>query len=200
MSRSSIFALAAVAALGATALAPSSALAFGRFGGMGGGGFGHGGGMGMGHGPMGLSVHPGGPMGLSVHPRGPMGLSFHAHGPMGVIIHPIGVFPHPVGWIPKPGPHPWPPIGWCGWKHHHCGYPWPPVVIGGGGEVETGPVGVVGTTSAVVGGVPTADAPCTCLTKTYLDDGSVLFKDICTKEAALATPDELKAQAQGVGP
>jgi len=25
----------------------------------------------------------------------------------------------------------------------------------------------------------------------------VLFKDICTKEAAVATPDELRAQAQG---
>jgi len=39
-------------------------------------------------------------------------------------------------------------------------------------------------------------APCNCLTKQYLSDGSVLFKDLCTKEAAMATPDELKAQAQ----
>jgi len=52
--------------------------------------------------------------------------------------------------------------------------------------------------SAPVASEPTA--PCTCLTKKYLDDGSVLFKDVCTKEAALATPDELRAQAQGVGP
>jgi hypothetical protein len=26
----------------------------------------------------------------------------------------------------------------------------------------------------------------------------VLFKDICTPEAAVATPDELRAQAQGI--
>jgi hypothetical protein len=36
---------------------------------------------------------------------------------------------------------------------------------------------------------------CTCLTKRYLDDGSVLFQDTCSKEAALATPAELKLQA-----
>ena len=48
---------------------------------------------------------------------------------------------------------------------------------------------------------PTAPAaPCSCLTKNYLTDGSVLFKDICTKEAAMASPDELKAQVQGARP
>jgi hypothetical protein len=35
-----------------------------------------------------------------------------------------------------------------------------------------------------------ATAPCNCLTKQYLDDGSVLFRDLCTKEAAVATPAE----------
>jgi hypothetical protein len=40
------------------------------------------------------------------------------------------------------------------------------------------------------------EAPCNCLTKRYLDDGSVLFSDVCTKEQAMATPDELRAQAQ----
>jgi hypothetical protein len=45
-----------------------------------------------------------------------------------------------------------------------------------------------------------APAPCNCLTKQYLQDGSVLFKDLCTKEAAMATPDELRAQAQGTSP
>jgi hypothetical protein len=52
--------------------------------------------------------------------------------------------------------------------------------------------------SAPVATVPAG--PCTCLTKDYLQDGSVLFKDVCTKEAAMATPDELRAQAHGVGP
>jgi hypothetical protein len=66
-----------------------------------------------------------------------------------------------------------------------------------GGTVAGAPVAAVGTPSAT-SGTPTtpAQAPCTCLTKRYLDDGSVLFTDVCTKEQALATPDELKAQAQ----
>jgi len=41
---------------------------------------------------------------------------------------------------------------------------------------------------------------CNCLTKQYLPDGSILFADVCTKEEAMATPDELKAQAQGAAP
>jgi hypothetical protein len=67
-----------------------------------------------------------------------------------------------------------------------------------------GPVIVAGgdaTASAV--GVDTQPAPaaqavqptCNCLTKRYLDDGSVLFQDICSREAALATPAQLKLQA-----
>ncbi len=49
---------------------------------------------------------------------------------------------------------------------------------------------------------PAAVAPnnCTCLTKTYLDDGSVLFQDVCTREAAAASPEELQAQAAGAPP
>jgi hypothetical protein len=43
-------------------------------------------------------------------------------------------------------------------------------------------------------------APCNCLTKQYLGDGSVLFQDICTRETAMATPDELRAQAQAAAP
>ena len=46
----------------------------------------------------------------------------------------------------------------------------------------------------------TSTAPCNCLTKQYLDDGSVLFQDICTKETALATPDQLRAQVPTVAP
>jgi hypothetical protein len=37
--------------------------------------------------------------------------------------------------------------------------------------------------------------PCKCLVKQYLDDGSVLFRDVCTHEAAVATKAELQAQA-----
>ena len=64
----------------------------------------------------------------------------------------------------------------------------------GVGEYDTTLV----TAPVATAAIPTA--PCTCLTKLNLDDGSVLFQDICTKEAAMATPDELKAQAQGVSP
>ena len=42
--------------------------------------------------------------------------------------------------------------------------------------------------------VTTAAAPCNCLTKEYLQDGSVLFKDLCTKEAAILTVEEMKAK------
>jgi hypothetical protein len=36
---------------------------------------------------------------------------------------------------------------------------------------------------------------CNCLTKQYISDGSVLFRDLCTKEAAIATLTDPKAQA-----
>jgi hypothetical protein len=96
----------------------------------------------------------------------------------------IGILvpPHPItGVIVHPEP---PRMVW--WSHHHS--PW---------LIDADPT-PVGTTGATVATTPTA--PCTCLTKRYLEDGSVLFKDVCTKEAAMATPDELRAQAQGVGP
>jgi hypothetical protein len=57
--------------------------------------------------------------------------------------------------------------------------------------VYQGPRTVVTATDA-----PTvATAPCNCLIKQYLEDGSVLFQDLCTKEAAVAAPDQSKAQA-----
>ena len=56
------------------------------------------------------------------------------------------------------------------------------------GEVGYTAIGSVGTQAA---------APCNCLTKRYLDDGSVLFSDVCTKEQAMATPAQLQQQAQG---
>jgi hypothetical protein len=35
-------------------------------------------------------------------------------------------------------------------------------------------------------------APCTCLTKSYAQDGSVLFADNCTKESAVAAPQQAR--------
>ena len=150
--RSSIFALAAVAAIG-TALVSTSASAM----------------------PMGLIVHPKQPvLGVVIHPPHPV---------LGVVIHPphpiLGVVVHPPGLVVHPDPDP-PHMVW--WHHRHA-----PVFE----EV------VATQVSAPVATAPSG--PSNCLTKQYLQDGSVLFKDVCTKESALATPDELRAQAQGVG-
>ena len=41
--------------------------------------------------------------------------------------------------------------------------------------------------------------PCTCLRKEYLPSGAVLFKDICTNEAAVnppGDPSQVQAEAQ----
>jgi hypothetical protein len=127
-----------------------------------------------------------------------MGLIIKPHPVMGVIIKPPGLVvnpPHPIMGVVIHPPHPImgvivhhpdhdddEPHFW--WHHHHR--PWL--------VEESEPMHV----SAPVTTVPTA--PCTCLTKNYLADGSVLFKDVCTKEAAMATPDELRAQMQGARP
>jgi hypothetical protein len=69
------------------------------------------------------------------------------------------------------------------------------------------PVGVAtGDVAGVASGAVGADSQtaqtaqsgsnCNCLTKQYLDDGSLLFRDICSKEAVLVTQAELKAQAR----
>ena len=170
--RTSIYALAAVAAFGITALTTSSASALGghSFGGM--------------HGPMGVSVKPHGPMGVMIKPKGPVvtGIVIKPKPPIvtGIVIKPkppivTGIILHP-----KPGFH----VSWCKW--HYCGPGFVPVV--GPGVVAAG---VVASTPVVTAPA----APCTCLTKTYLQDGSVLFKDVCTTESAIATPDQANAAA-----
>jgi hypothetical protein len=55
------------------------------------------------------------------------------------------------------------------------------------------PVMVQGPTTTV-SSAP-ANGPTTCLTKQYQDDGSVVFRDVCTGEAAMATKEDLQAQA-----
>ena len=42
--------------------------------------------------------------------------------------------------------------------------------------------------------------PCNCLTKQYQQDGSVVFRDLCTHEAAMATQADLQAQAAAQKP
>lgn len=175
LTRSSILAFAAVALLGASALAPTSASARGLTGGS----FGHGG---LGGG--GAISHPGsfGHGGLSPIGRLHNG-GMEGHDRDGFRRR----FPGFPGIVVKNPPwkfgcwnHPWAP--YC--HGHHWGFP--PVYVDGPPVVE-GSVGVVGT----VGAAPVAtqpSAPCTCLTKSYLQDGSVLFQDVCTKEAAVSGP------------
>jgi hypothetical protein len=109
------------------------------------------------------------------------------------------------GTPPKPpcfvgcGPNLPPPVVWQPPHHHHPEYAWhrPHWGVVDVDLADDTPVSLDGTASAFAAVTP---GNCNCLTKQYLDDGSVLFKDICKNEAALATPDELRAQAQGVAP
>ena len=164
MTRSQIVALAAGAAFAVAALASGAASAK----------------------PMGLIIKPSpGPMGI-VKPPIP-----------GLIVKPVfGVKPV-VGIIIPPKPIPGIIIhpgdhdhdhdhGWWWWHHHHE-HPW---IVEGGYPVSA-PVAV---TAPMATGPAPVNGPCTCLTKTYLNDGSVKFTDVCTKETAVATPDDLRAQ------
>jgi hypothetical protein len=70
------------------------------------------------------------------------------------------------------------------------------------GGIETAQVGggysVGGSYQPSSGGTAAAPAaPCNCLTKQYLPDGSVLFQDICTREAATMPAAQ---QANGQAP
>ena len=110
----------------------------------------------------------------------------------------------PITWTPKKkliggDPITWTPNGH--WKHHHRRHFWwwfahqrqyyvTPEVI----TTDVSAPAVRATSTPVV------SASCNCLTKEYREDGSVLFQDLCTKEAAMATPAELKAQAEGAAP
>jgi hypothetical protein len=64
-------------------------------------------------------------------------------------------------------------------------------VIGPNGIPVAVGIAVGATVGDAVGGTVdgqvAAGTNCNCLTKQYLNDGSVLFQDICTREAAIAT-------------
>ena len=119
--------------------------------------------------------------------------------PVKPIVNPIPIKPLPIPIVSPPKPLPGPivkPIDICVIMPSKCVKPvlvTPPPVI-----VAPAPI-VVEETAHVVARPErvTVEAPtCNCLTKQYQSDGSVLFRDVCTHEAALATPDDLKAQAQ----
>jgi hypothetical protein len=78
---------------------------------------------------------------------------------------------------------------WC-WKH-----PWfcrRPIRIVKYPIITTGVVATGVAAAAVSRPAPT----CTCLTKQYLPDGSVMFKDVCTQEVAVNPPPGQQAQVQ----
>ncbi len=74
---------------------------------------------------------------------------------------------------------------WYGWRDR------PEIVV----EGAPGVVAVPAAVQAVpVPAAQTAAAPCNCLIKRNLPDGSVLFEDICTKESAIAVPQTVGAR------
>jgi hypothetical protein len=182
MSRSSVAAVAAIAALGTALLAPATASAA--------------------QGPGFNALQGPGPQGSA--PKVQKGLIGHDK----ITLSPKNLSPNnpspkpligndPNTWSPKKKIVGGDPITWSpNWKHHHHWWFWYAryrqyhvVPVETVTKVVTTPV-----VEKVVGN------NCNCLTKEYLQDGSVLFKDLCTKEAAMATPDELKAQAQAPAP
>jgi hypothetical protein len=180
MSRKLMFALTAIAALGIAALSPTSASAHGRGGG--GGGF-HGGGHAMSHTSFGHGRIGGGRIG------GGRTFGHVGHGPA---FRHVGHFNH-FGHFNRFG-HDHFRNHWVWWRHYHRPY-WVYPVVG-----DTDVDGGVAQPVAAAQPAPVAQGNCNCLTKNYLPDGSLMFKDVCTQEAAVATPDELKAQAAGAPP
>jgi hypothetical protein len=101
-------------------------------------------------------------------------------GPIRPIFPPGGGGPiHPI--LPPGGGH------WVHWHHHH----W---IWRDGIWVD------LGLDDVADAPLEEAPGPCTCLTKTYTQDGLVVFADVCTKEAASARVDGSAAAATPVPP
>jgi hypothetical protein len=162
-----MFAMAAVAALGAASLISTTTSADAR--GFGGGGL-RSGGMGGGHVAMrmGGGVRIGGGVRVGVRHVGirHVGIRHHIHRPH------LTVRPH-----------------WCHRFPWRCkvGVRWPRPWV-----VPVATAGLVATSYAVAPAVATAK-PCTCLTKEYTPDNLVVFKDLCTKEVASAPAGNTQA-------
>jgi len=84
---------------------------------------------------------------------------------------------------------------WHRWHHRHHRYAWRHWHYRNG-YVSSGSAGYVAPSYAASTPAP---ASCNCLTKEYLPDGSVLFKDLCTKEQASAS-DGSSPVARGPSP
>jgi hypothetical protein len=82
--------------------------------------------------------------------------------------------------------------------HHDRWYGWrdrPEIVVEGvpGAAAVSAPVQAV-SAGVSVPAAQAAPAPCNCLTKQNLPNGSVLFQDICTKESAIAAAQTVGAR------
>jgi hypothetical protein len=172
MSRKLILTLAMAATVAASALASSAADAHG---------FGGGGGFGGGRGGFGGGGHFGG------FARGGLGGGhFGGFGRGGR----ISMY-HFNGHNPGHWQH------WSHWHHHYRWFwrdgRWVYLDGGDGGYAEP----IVGSYTAPAVSTP---GPCTCLTKSYTQDGMVVFADLCTKESAAAPVDGRAADATPVPP
>ena len=166
--RTSMFAIAAVAALGAASLITTTSSADARGFGGGGGGFSRGG-MGGGH----VGMRMGG--GVRMGHVGMRTVGIRHVGVRHVGIRHIGI---------RQG-------NWCRY-YGRCGIhvrwhrPW---------VIPVATAGLVATSYAVAPAIATAK-PCTCLTKEYTPDNLVVFKDVCTKEVASAPIGNTQVQLQ----
>jgi len=165
--RTSIFAIAAVAALGAASLITTTTSADARgFGG--GGGFSRGG------------MHGGGGMRMGG------GVRMGHVGMRTVGIRHVGI--RHVGMRHVGIRH----GNWCRY-YGRCGIhvrwhrPW---------IVPVATAGLVATSYAVAPAAVATAKPCTCLTKEYTPDNLVVFKDLCTKEVASAPAGNTQVQLQ----
>jgi hypothetical protein len=181
MSRKSILTLAAIAALGTSILAPVDAFAHGSFGRTAGG-----------HSSMGMShVGPAPSMGhVGRMTSASVGEGYRRNGEVFRPEHRTPFWHHPF-WH-RDYDHPFWHRDYGRWFGHGGG------VYGGIETVQGGGYSVGGSYQPSSGGTAAAPAaPCNCLTKQYLPDGSVLFQDICTREAATMPAAQ---QANGPAP
>lgn len=114
-------------------------------------------------------------------------------------ISPPKPLPIPIVNPPKPLPGPIvpvKPIDICVIMPSKCVKPVVvnPVIVAPAPVVVEEATHVIARPERVTVEAPTAN--CNCLTKQYQSDGSVIFRDVCTHEAAMATQADLQAQAQ----
>jgi len=157
--------------------------------------------------PLSGLLHPGKPVELGNKPMPmpkpvPSGPIVNAHPPIDI----CPLYKPECKGPPKANPNPNPPTG----GHGPVVINPPPVIIAPPPVVVAAPPPVFArpmpvyaprpvpmpAPSVAANPTPAAAPSCNCLTKQYQQDGSVVFRDVCTHEAAVATQADLQAQAQ----